>query len=141
MTRFVLDCSSIIPWFMEDEATPFTDRIQDSLSENNEAAVPAIWVYEVANVFLISERKKRITPEKTSQLMILLRKLPIHVEEIPTGSILDDIMALARKHHLSSYDASYLELAIRKELSLATLDDDLKKAALKEHVPLLVMYS
>jgi predicted nucleic acid-binding protein len=132
--RFVLDCSITMSWFLEDEATPFTDKLHEILSLDSDAVVPSIWINEVVNVFIIAERKKRIAPEKTNRFLSLLFLLPIYKEEVPSSFIINDILLLARKHNLSSYDAAYLELAVRERIPLATLDHDLLKAARKENL-------
>lgn len=132
--RFVIDCSITMPWFLEDEATSFTDKIQETLSIDSDAVVPSIWINEVVNVFIIAERKKRISPEKTDRFLFLLSSLPIYKETIPSAFVIKDILRLARKHNLSAYDAAYLELAVRERLPLATLDQDLLKAARRENL-------
>lgn len=128
---FVLDCSLTMAWFFEDEYTPFTTAVRRSLDGENQAYVPSIWPLEVGNAFLVSERRKRITPDKTALFLSHLKILPIRVEESPSFSILRGIMNLAREYRLSTYDAAYLELAVRNGFPLASLDKDLLRAAEK----------
>ncbi len=135
---FVLDCSVTLSWFLEDEATSSTDRIQDSLALDSEAYVPALWIFEIGNVFIVSEKRKRIQREKINQYFENLRKLPIHVEPAPTIHLITKIVDLARKFNLSVYDASYLELAIRKNFPLATIDKKLSQAAKISKIHLLI---
>ncbi len=130
MKDFVLDCSVAMSWCFEDDANKFTDAILDGFS-NGRAFVPSIWTLEVANVILVSERYKRITKAQSLQFVELLRGLPIVIDESTPDRAMGDILSLARQHNLSSYDASYLELAMRKGISLATQDNILKKAAQK----------
>ncbi len=131
---FVLDCSITMAWFFQDEETSYTTAVRRSLGENAHAFVPSIWMFEVGNVFIISERRKRINEDKTALLLAQLKILPIHIEETPTFIITRNIMDIARKYQLSTYDAAYLELAIRKEIPISSLDKDLKKAAKKSGI-------
>lgn len=134
---FVLDCSVTLSWFLEDEATPSTDRIQDSLAKDSEAYVPALWSFEIGNAFWVSERRKRIQKETIRLFLEHLNKLPIHVEPSLTFPLVSQLIELARNHKLSVYDAAYLELAIRKKIPLATLDSELIQAAKKMNVSIL----
>jgi predicted nucleic acid-binding protein len=132
---FVLDASVTMAWCFEDEATPDTDAVLDRLG-TDEAAVPAIWPLEVANVLLIAERRGRVSEAQSSRFAGLLAQLPIHVDDHP-GDIAA-LAALGRRHELSSYDASYLALAQRLGAGLATLDRPLAGAAVRAGVHLLI---
>lgn len=132
---FVIDTSLAMAWCFEDEATKATEAVLDALADD-EAVVPAIWPLEVANVLLVAERRGRLTEAQANRFLELLGHLPIQVD----GSAADAgaILAVGRRHTLSSYDASYLVLAERRGAALATLDRPLAKAARKAGVPLLV---
>ena len=84
-----------------------------------------------------AERRKRITTEKVNQALQVLSQLPIEVDYLPVGNM-GHVMLLCRKHNLTSYDATYLELAIRKNASLATQDKKLRRAAKAESAILAV---
>ena len=101
------------------------------------ALVPAIWPLEIANVLIVAERKKRLRMVDSMRFLELLESLPIVVEKEHRGRIWRDILTLAREQQLSSYDAAYLDLAIRRELPLATLDKGLIAAARRCGVALL----
>lgn len=133
---FVVDNSIVMSWCFQDEANPYADAVLDSLSEAA-ALVPSIWPLEVINVLLVAERKKRITEANSVRFTELLSQLPIVVEYEKLERIMNDILALARVNKLSSYDASYLGLAMRKGLPLATLDKRLKQAAIAADVKIL----
>ena len=133
--RFVLDNSIVMSWCFQDEASKYADAVLDAL-EASEAIVPSIWPLEVANVLLVAEQKRRLSRADTARFVSLVRSLPIMVEDETPDRILGEILALAREYGLSSYDASYLDLAIRKSLPIATLDQDLRKAARRCRVPL-----
>ena len=98
--------------------------------------VPAIWPLEACNVLLVAERKKRIGEADSARFIALLAELPIIVEQEPPERMLKEIFAFAREHKLSSYGASYLDLAMRKGLPIATLDKNLMAAAKRSKVPL-----
>ncbi len=125
---FVLDASITMAWCFEDEASAYADAILDSLTEH-EAVVPEIWALEVSNVLAVAEQRQRIDQAGSILFVSRLEQLPISVQRIPTARIFDTILALARQYRLSSYDASYLDLAMRLGLPLATADARLREAA------------
>lgn len=126
MERFVLDCSLTMSWCFEDETSPYSERVLEALIEQ-EALVPPLWPLEVSNVLAIAERKNRLLPAQSLRFIELLQSLPISIE-LETRPIVE-ILALARELRLSAYDASYLDLALRTGLPLATLDKGLLAAA------------
>jgi predicted nucleic acid-binding protein len=115
-------------WCFEDESNEYTDRILENLKDST-ALVPAIWVYEVANVLLIARRKKRITESESSRFMDALLQLPIVVDSILNLQAMHTLSLLAAEQGLTIYDASYLELAIKEKIPLFTLDQKLVQAA------------
>jgi len=136
-SRFVLDASMAVAWCFEDESTPFTERVLDALTSGAEAISPSIWPFEVANALLLAERRNRISVAQVTALLRRIRQLPIAIEPINTDGAFDRIMNAARQQQLTAYDASYLELALRESLPLATLDDKLMRAARSAGVRLL----
>lgn len=134
--RFVLDNSVVMAWYFEDEANDFTAAVLRQLAES-EALVPSIWPLEAANVLLVGERKGRSTEARTSRFIALLDALPIRVDGATSQQALSGILALGREQGLSSYDAAYLELAMREGLPLATQDRALRVAAQRCGVALL----
>lgn len=133
--RFVVDNSIVMSWCFEDEASSYADAVLDAL-ESAHAVVPSVWPLEVANVLLVAERRRRLSRADTSRFVMLVQSLPIRVEPEAPARVMGDILALARETGLSSYDASYLDLAIRKSLPIATLDRDLRRAARRYRVPI-----
>lgn len=127
-TQFVIDCSVVMTWCFEDEYNPYSFNVLEML-EVSEGLVPHIWQLEVANVLLVAERRSRLTAADSSRFIRLLRTLSIQVDDIPMNNVLDDILSIGRQQGLSSYDAAYLELALRKGLPIATLDERLRQAA------------
>ena len=135
--NFIVDSSFALAWVMKDEAGPETDQVLDSLGQGAKAFVPALWHWEIANGLLKVERQKRATRPEIRGHMLLLQSLPIGVDEAALNQAWGATHLLAQKHRLTSYDAAYLELAIRRGLPLATLDKELAAAARIEKVPLL----
>jgi predicted nucleic acid-binding protein len=133
--RFVIDNSVVMTWCFESERNGYTVAVLESLL-TTEAVVPAIWPLEVGNVLLVAERKNRLSQASMARFLTLLGGLPILVEQETPERMLKEILALAREYGLSTYDASYLDLAMRLNLGLSTQDASLLKAAEKCQVPL-----
>lgn len=127
---FVLDCSVTMAWCFEDEVTEYTENVFDSLA-SKKAFVPSLWPLEVANVLLFAQRKKRISKMKAMEFKDALSLLPILTDYATAHRAMGSIMELANETGLTIYDAAYLELALHHSLPLATLDQNLKKAAKK----------
>src|SRR5450756_2343011 len=124
-------------WCVKDETNRYADGILDLLEEAT-ALAPSIWPLEVGNVLLVAERRKRLSGADSVRFVTLLSELPIIVEQEPPERMIHEILALAREHKLSSYDASYLDLAMRKGLSIATIDKNLIAAAKRSRVPIVL---
>ncbi len=134
-SRFVMDNSVVMSWCFEDEGSSYAEAVLESL-EAGRAFVPAIWPLEVGNVLLVAERKKRLRHSSAVRFLDLLSGLPISVEQETPDRMLKEILSLAREHELSTYDASYLDLAMRLDLPISTLDTSLVKSAKKCEVPI-----
>lgn len=130
MKRFVVDNSVVVSWFFKDELNAYTNAIRQGLDET-QAFVPAIWPLEFANVLLTAERRKRLTEAEVSHVLNVSQSLPISIEQEPPERVWVEILHLARAHSLTTYDASYLDLAMRSGLPIATQDKALVKAARK----------
>ena len=133
---FVIDNSVVMTWCFKDEASQYADFILDSL-EHFTAIVPSIWPLEVGNVLLVAERKKRLSRADITRFIALLFELPITVDQEPPERMIKEIFALAREHKLSTYDASYLDLAMKKGIPIATLDNHLITAAKRSNVSIM----
>lgn len=136
MKPIVLDCSVAATWFFEDESDPRADAALSQLSKT-EAIVPPLWFFEMSNAILVAERKKRLSEADAVRIVELIGDLPIIMDMDTTTNALQKTRLLAKEHNLSVYDASYLELAMRLGLTLATLDKELEKAAKKAGVTVL----
>lgn len=124
--RFVLDNSVVVGWFLEDQATPYTDVVS-VLLEQDQAVVPALWELEFANVLRTACRKERLTADEAHQIIEQICALPILIDRETPGPA--ELLALALRYNLSSYDAAYLELALRLQIPIATKDEPLQAAA------------
>ena len=133
---FVLDASVSMSWCFEDEGNGYGAAVLEML-DGDEALAPAVWPLEVANALRAGERRRRLRPADVGRFAELLRALPISVEGTSLERAVGPVLEIAREHELSSYDASYVELAIREGLPLATLDGDLRAAADRIGVPLV----
>jgi predicted nucleic acid-binding protein len=133
-TRFVVDNSVVMSWCFEDEGDGYAEAVLESLY-TGEAFVPAIWPLEVGNVLLVAKRKKRLSEASVVRFLELMGGLPITIEQEAPERMLKEIVSLAREHGLSTYDASYLDLAMRLGLPIATRDEPLARAAKKCRVP------
>jgi len=123
-------------WCFEQTATPYSENDLELLLSGHRAYVPVLWLYEGAAVLAKSRRTGAISAEKAHGFLEDLRSLDIMVDEEGFARIFGDVHRLAVERRLTAYDAADLELAIREQLPLASLDDDLNKAALAVGVPL-----
>jgi predicted nucleic acid-binding protein len=133
---FVVDCSIAMAWLFHDEATPKTAALLNRLATET-ALVPAWWFIEITNVLAMAEGKGRITATQSEAFIADLGKLGIERDDEAPDRAFTHLLTLCRTHRLTSYDAVYLDLAVRRNLPLASLDDDLRKTANKVGVRLL----
>jgi predicted nucleic acid-binding protein len=129
---FVLDASVVASWCFPDEVHPRAEAALRRIAVEPGVAPVLLW-FELRNVLLIGERRNRVTPAQTARFLRHVADLPIEVDH---GADENAVLGLARTHLLTVYDAVYLELARRRGLSLATLDQALIKAAQAEVIPL-----
>ncbi len=125
---FVLDCSVALSWCFLDEQDPYAIEVLRSVAKRP-AIVPAIFPLEVANGLLMGERRKRSTEADTAKWLQSLSLLPIEVDSREASDAFASVVPLARFHGLTSYDASYLELALRRGLPFATMEPKLRTCA------------
>lgn len=122
----VIDCSAAVPWFLDDEANAWSESLLDALPRHS-LHVPALWHLEFANVLLTAQRRKRVSAKDARGLLARASRLPLATDGrvVPLVEIVD----LAEVHGITTYDAAYLELALRLHCALATQDKALAKAA------------
>lgn len=137
MRQFVLDASVAAAWCLPDAVNDYSEAVLELLSSEAEALVPPLWSFEITNVLLMALREKRIRQGAVNRLLSSLDALNITVDAPGRERGLDRLIAMALSNGLTTYDAAYLELALRRGVPLATLDKSLRRAAAKEGVELL----
>lgn len=135
---FVVDNSVVMSWAFEDEANHYADAVLAKLAKTS-AIAPSIWPLEVVNVLLVAERRERLTQADSIRFITLLSRLPIFVEQEWPDNRMEELLAMGRANNLSSYDASYLYLAMQQGLPIATLDKRLIAAAQQVAIPLVTV--
>lgn len=136
---FVLDASIAISWCFPGDPSEDTSYSRSVLQRLivEEAVVPEIWAFEIANnIFVSQNKRRRITEAQVSEYLSLLKALPIRVEAQPLWANVE-LQSFARVCDIAAYDASYLALAVRMQLPLATSDNLLKRKAIEQGVVLL----
>jgi predicted nucleic acid-binding protein len=138
--RFVLDNSVAMRWLFGDGGADDLAYAAHVLSlleqEDTQAVVPSIWGLEAANVIVRAETKGLLTEARSVGFLEVLQDMAIETDPATANHALADTLHLARRFNLSSYDAAYLELALRQSLALATLDTALRAAAVRAGVAL-----
>ncbi len=124
---FVLDSSVTLSWYFEDQSTDATLALLDAVVENG-AIVPPLWRLEILNGLQSALRRKKIDRAYRDASLSDLSLLPIIVDTETDLHLKDRTLGLADRFDLTIYDAVFLELAERRELSLASLDLKLRSA-------------
>ncbi len=136
MTVFVLDNSVTMRWFFDSGSHPYADALLQRLMASTDAAiVPTLWAYEASSVIARAQLKNSATAQEAGKFFNALSLLPITIDDQSARHIFSDVHRLAVAHRLTSYDAAYLELALRRQLPLATLDAELIAACARAGVP------
>ena len=125
MPGVVVDASVSAAWFLPDEAAPLTEAALQATAIGD-VWVPALWLLEMGNLLLSAQRRRRITDAKRRELVAAAALLRLRVDREPVSML--ELDALTASHGLTAYDAAYLELALRRQLPLATQDATLLKA-------------
>lgn len=130
----VIDCSVLIAGLLPDEVEERTRKVLEDLQRGvTVAAAPSLFYQEISNALLMAYRRERISREVLSQYLDVIAILPVIVDTAAAtrGDTMKTVCELAEEYGLTTYDASYLELALRLDLPLLTLDSDLYEAAVK----------
>jgi len=136
VSALVVDSSVALSWCFDDEASSATEALLDEVSTKG-AVVPGLWHLELANVLLRAEQRGRRIPEGIAARLDYFGRLPITTDDETVGRAWRETLTLARAERLTMYDASYLELALRRGLPLATKDGALAAAAKRVGVTVL----
>lgn len=134
----ILDASVTLAWLLPGELTDPIQIVFDGVLSTH-AFVPPLWKLEVANGLSSAIRRKRIAQVMRDKLLLNLATLPIFEDADGALHVWGTTLSLSDRHRLTIYDATYLEMAIRLALPLATLDRDLRLAAQAEGIQLLGM--
>jgi predicted nucleic acid-binding protein len=124
----VLDSSVALTWCFRDQRTAYTESILRGLIDDS-AVVPDLWWLEIANVTAMAERRGHLDSATRIEFTSLLRSLRITTEPGDSSRTMGQVFDLAQRHRLTVYDATYLELAKRLGTTLASLDEQLRRAA------------
>jgi len=138
MSAYVLDNSVAMRWLLASQKKSdqaYAEAVLQTLAEAD-AVVPHLWHLEAVNVLLGAEKRGELETGEVERFIAQIESLPIQVDPLTAHQAFSRTLSLARAYKLSSYDAAYLELAVREGLPLATLDKDLKKAAKQADVEL-----
>ena len=127
--EFVLDSSMALSWFFQDEATPYTASVRKALNTGT-ALIPTLWHYEIVNTLYIGWKRGRCTTNEILKWIKRLDELPIIPASIEPQRMMNDWIALAIKHEITVYDASYLLLSWEARLPIASLDNNVIKVAI-----------
>jgi predicted nucleic acid-binding protein len=133
---FVLDCSMTMAWAFRDETTPGTLNVLE-LAAHEACVAPSVWPLEVCNAAISAQRHGRFTDDDVPRFLGLVNGLRVSVDQCTLRHVFDNMLPLAVRHAISSYDAAYLELALRKRAPLATLHAGLARAARAAGVALI----
>jgi predicted nucleic acid-binding protein len=136
--RFVLDASVALAWFLNRPTAPYADHVRELLLRGAHALVPALWQLEIANGFVVAERRGVFTPSDTTQALHnldLVISQAIESSQDPVS--MRRALQAGRKFGLTAYDAVYLETAVAQDLPLATLDRHLVAAASRAGVAIV----
>lgn len=138
MKRFVLDASVALAWFIDRPMAPYAARVKQRLLDGDRAVVPSRWRLEVANGFVVSERRGILTPSDMAEVLQSFELVLAQCVENSEASIpMRRVIATAREFRLTAYDAEYLDTARDQQLPIATLDRGLEEAAVRAGVRLL----
>jgi predicted nucleic acid-binding protein len=133
---FVADASVAIAWVHPAQATAETDALLDGLAAGDSLVVPALWPLEVANALTILRRRRKLTMNEFRTAVEIIRELPATVDHEAASIALTRLLDIASEHGLTVYDATYLELARRRQLPLASNDVQMRRAAIRAGVAL-----
>ncbi|WP_449370276.1 type II toxin-antitoxin system VapC family toxin [Thiomonas sp.] len=124
---FVIDNSVVCGWFLSNQATPYTEAIAQRLLDDT-AIAPGLWPLELANVLRTACQRGALVAQRAQEISAEISALPITIDAQPQSPAA--LLALGVRFDLTSYDAAYLELALRLQLSIATQDEALMQAAM-----------
>lgn len=136
VVELVLDVSAALAWCFENESTPASRALLETLKDGT-IVVPDLWHIELTNAMLQAEKRRRLTESECGDFLGLIQGLRIETDAECGARAFGPLLQLARRHRLTTYDACYLDVAIRRGLPLASRDRELRAAARARGVPLI----
>lgn len=133
LSVLVIDASATAPLILDDEAADIIPEVSEAIAQGT-CIAPGNWPWEMANIIWKTLRAKRVKEPEVGSICLALKTFAVAIDQESTGAALERTLDLAIAHNLTAYDAAYLELAVRRKAGLASLDTDLRKAALAEGV-------
>ena len=127
----VVDSSIAVSWILADENSPIARKALAVVAQQG-MIVPGIFWYEFRNTLIVNERRGRLQLSESEQALAVIAAIDPQIADSHSET---ELLRLARTHHMSVYDAAYVELAFRQNLELATLDEKMSIAAAKEGIP------
>jgi len=128
---FVADASVAVAWVHPAQATRETGAMLERIAAGDSLVVPALWPLEVANAITMLRRRRKLTADEARTAIEILRELPATIDHDGAAVAFTRLVDLALEHDLTVYDATYIELAIRRQLPLASNDGTMKEAAIR----------
>jgi len=134
LKRFVLDPSVALAWFLDDPVPAYATEVRRALLDGARAAVPALWHLEMANGFVVAERRRILTTAEATRCLTYLEQLTAQIETHSDFVPARHALNTARSFQLSAYDAVYLDTARKEGIPIATLDQAIRAAAARAAV-------
>ena len=135
MDAFVVDASMAIAWVHPAQGTDESDAWLDRVVAGAELVVPALWPLEVCNALLVLQRRRKLTAAERARALRALESIPVRLDHDASGSAFTTLSDIASRESLSVFDASYLDVAVRRGLPLGCTDGPLRSAAARNGVP------
>lgn len=126
MKLFVLDNSVVSGWLLDNQATPYSDAVA-RLLQTSRAVAPPLLRLEYTNVLRTACKRQKLIAEQAYEILDMLGQLPIEIDAVVAAP--PQLFDLALRHDLTTYDALYLDVALRRGLPVATQDLALANAA------------
>ena len=134
---FIVDCSVALAWVFGNQATEYTRELLMKQRRGAALVVPSLWYYEVANGLVVGLRRRLLTADNHADALRFFKSLRLTRDDEGVEEAFSVTSTLSQRYGLTVYDASYLELALRRRIPFATRDVALQAAARKSGVELL----
>jgi predicted nucleic acid-binding protein len=137
VSAWVIDSSVGFAWVHPNQATPETEMLLQEVEAGATVVIPGLWFLEIANSLLVLQRRKKLTQEERRAALQILSAFNFTIDDEADRAAFDKTSDLADEYGLTIYDAVYLEIALRRNLPLASRDTALIAAAKKCRVKTL----